>query len=174
MSVNVSRCYYHMDEPAVAVCAQCGAGICRRCAVKDDYGKVICSKCGNSNLKQEHREYRKLLKQNGGRFRDGTEFIIPGIIGILINIVIGFIDYKVNIFELGVTMGDIILRIFLIYMFFSIPFCMTMLNDRFAPRYDTRLNHFSHWYFKICFSLFAGWIVFTFYLIRFIVCKIKS
>lgn len=175
MNVRISRCYYHVEKPAVAVCAQCGADICRECAVKDDFGRIICCECGNNNLKQEHKKYREALKQQGGRFRDGKEFVIPGIIGILINIVICLIAYNENFLVSGNgVMMDILVMIPVMYVFFSIPFCMIMLNDRFAPRYDTWYNHFSGWYWKIVISFLVGWIVFTFYLIRYIIIKIKS
>lgn len=84
MYVQVSKCYYHPERGAVATCTKCGVGICRECAVKDSRGRILCYRCGNEDLRQEHKEYRKKLKASGGRFRRGAEFIFPGIIGILI------------------------------------------------------------------------------------------
>lgn len=175
----VGSCYYHPERSAVAICPQCNAGICRECAVTDDSGRVICYRCGNSNLKQEHKKYREMLKQQGGRFRNGTEFIIPSIIGIIILVVTGLaavLSGNANLINTFKDIGtvEIIAGAMLAYMLFSIPFCMTMLNDLFAPKYDTMHNRFDKWYIKACISLFVGWIVFTFYWIRFIVTKIRK
>lgn len=174
----VGSCYYHPERSAVAICPQCNAGICRECAVKDDSGRVICYRCGNSNLKQEHRKYREMLKQQGGRFRNGTEFIKPTIIGIIILVVIGLVtvfskdsNLRIIVMDEGIT--GIIAGIMVVYILFSIPFCMAMLNDLFAPKYDTLYSRFNKWYIKFAISLFAGWIVFTFYWIRYIVTKGK-
>lgn len=60
------------------------------------------------------------------------------------------------------------------YLLFSIPFCYIKLNDYFAPKYDTGDVRFTKWYFKVAISLFIGWIVFPFFLIRFIIGKFKS
>lgn len=172
MNVQVSKCYYHVDRPAVAVCQQCGVGICKECAVKDDLGRVICYKCGNS--KREHKEYRELLKQQGGRFRSGKEFILPGIIGILIDVIGGIMSFFGGAFNNITWQGTTIIAFIIIaYTCFSIPFCMIILNDRFAPRYDTLYNRCWLWILKLYFSLLVGWIVF-FYLIRFIVIKSKG
>lgn len=165
MNVQISNCYYHNERLAVATCAQCGAGICRGCAVKDDSGKVICFECGNSNIKQEHKEYRKMLKQQGGRFISGKEFILPGIIGVLIIVAVCLLDhflnryYSADGFFGGINDYGIIGIIFVAYMLFSIPFCMIMLNDIFAPRYDTINNRFNKWYFKVVISMCVGWLV---------------
>ena len=77
MHPQVSRCYYHPDKSAVATCTKCGVGICRDCAVKDDQGRILCYRCGNEYLKLEHKEHRKKIKDSGGRFRKGTDFIVP-------------------------------------------------------------------------------------------------
>lgn len=171
MGIKISNCYYHGNRPAVATCAQCGVGICRECAVKDDSGRIICYKCGNSNLKQEHKEYREMIKEQGGRFRNGTEFIVPGIIGILIAIAGGWFIYF-GPFDMRVFTGVNKDFIMIEYLLFSSPFGMIMLNDRFAPKYDTWSNLFNTWFLKVMFSFFIGGIVFAFYLFRFVMSKI--
>lgn len=174
--VKISRCYYHTNKPAVATCTKCGAGICRECAVKDDFGRVICYECGNKNLRQKHREYRETLKQQGGRFRNASEFVFPSVIGILIITIVGIMGYLmdktgfINVFLNEGVLG-IIAGIVVAYMLFSIPFCMIILNDTFAPKYETLWNRFDKWYFQVALSLFIGWIVLTVYLVRFIVIK---
>lgn len=173
MRLQVSKCYYHPDRGAVATCAKCGVGICEYCAVKDAQGKIICYRCGNKDLKQEHKEYRKLLKDRGGRFRKGTEFIVPGIIGILfVAIVLKALAYFGGISDPIIRGWGNIVYVFIGYMVFSIPFCYIVVNDWFAPKYDTAYNKFSEWYLKLAISLMIGWLVFTFLWIRFIVRKI--
>lgn len=172
MSVNVSCCYYHEGKAAVGVCAQCGAGICRECAVKDDTGRIICYKCGNKKLKQEHKQAKEMIKQQGGRFRNGSEFIKPGIIGGVLMIGAGLGLINDGFLMLG--HGSIIAFIMIEYMIFSIPFAMIMLRDLFAARYMTLNDHWGMWLLKLFVSLLIGWIVFTFYLIRFVRTKRKS
>ncbi len=172
MYVQVSRCYYHPGRGAVAICAKCGVGICRDCAVKDDQGIILCYKCGNEKLRQEHEEYRARLKESGGRFKRGSEFIVPGIIGILIVVGIGAIVHYGGINN---TMDEsVFFRVFLAYFLFSIPFCYIVLSDLFAPKYDTIDNKLNNWCVKIVISLVFGGIVFTFLWVRFIIRKIAS
>lgn len=172
MSAKVGGCYYHEGKLAVATCAECGVGICRDCAVKDDRGRIICYQCGNKELKQQHREYKKELKEQGGRFRNGREFVIPTIIGILIVVVAGFLGGLTDSFKAENIID--ISTIIVAYMLFSIPFGVIWLNDRFTPKYDTLYNRFGKWYFKICLGVLFGWIFFTIYWIRFIMTKTKS
>jgi len=146
--------------------------------VKDDQGIVLCYKCGNEKLRQEHEEYRARLKESGGRFRKGTEFIVPGIVGIIIAVAGGallyfFGDTNDAIFGENVFIGFIAYCLFE-YTLFSIPFCYIMLSDLFAPKYDTINDKFDKWYFKVVISLFGGWIVFTFLWVRFLIRKIMS
>lgn len=176
MYLRASGCYYHPGRLAVATCAKCGVGICRECAVKDEYGTILCYQCGNEKLRQQHKEHRKQLKESGGRFRKGTEFIIPGIIGTLIAVVILTMNYygigydgNHDPMNLGVW-GTILMA----YCLFSIPFAYIMLNDLLTPKYDTLLNRIGNWGEKILTSLLVGWIAFTFIWIRFIVRKITS
>lgn len=173
MGLPISGCYYHSGRLAVATCARCGVGICKACAVKDEHGTILCYRCGNEKLKQQHREHRKSLKEGGGRFSRGVEFILPGIIGLLIAAV-GIIGLR---YTGGVSLneGSLVssaVYILIAYMLFSIPFCYTVLCDLFAPKYDTFNNHFGRWYFKVIISLVGGWLVFSFVLIRFIARKL--
>lgn len=178
MNVEVNRCYYHGNRPTVAVCQQCGVGICRECAVKDEFGKVICYKCGNSNLKEEHKKFREQLKQEGGRFTIGSEFIFPTIIGVLIVVVmIGgmyYTDYSNFRADFMRDGTEFIALLMCAYTLFTIPFSMIILNDIFAPRYDTWDKRFNKWYLKVCISWLTGWIVFPVCLIRFVWIKIKK
>ena len=141
MYLQASRCYYHPERGAVATCAKCGVGICKSCAVKDPQGRIVCYQCGNEALKEEHREYRKWLKERGGTFSTGKDFIVPGIIGIIINVVIGIISLYngINITSDSIYV-DFAARIFLFYYFFSIPFCYILINNLFAGKYDTISN----------------------------------
>ena len=50
---NVSGCYYHPNKLSVAVCSECGHGLCRDCIVKGRSGKTLCIDCANRELKQE-------------------------------------------------------------------------------------------------------------------------
>ncbi|NBI10733.1 hypothetical protein D1641_12025 [Colidextribacter sp. OB.20] len=175
MRLQASGCYYHSGRAAVAICAKCGVGVCRECAVKDEYGTILCYQCGNEKLREEHREHRKRLKEAGGRFRKGTEFIIPGIIGALIVIVVCVLNYT------GIGHGGIknslgvgiegMIGIF--YILFSIPFCYIALNDLLVPKYDTMFERIRKWVEKIAISLAIGCIVFTFFWIRFLIGKLN-
>ena len=166
MQLQASGCYYHPGRLAVATCAKCGVGICRECAVKTPQGTILCYKCGNKQLKLEHKEYRKHLKESGGRFKNATEFIIPGIIGVIIAVAgvvathYGFISFQ------GVK------NIFFLYFLFSIPFGYVVLSDLLSPKYDTIWNNVTNFYIKIMCSFMIGWIVFPLVLIRFIIRKI--
>lgn len=178
MHPQVSRCYYHPDKSAVATCTKCGVGICRDCAVKDDQGRILCYRCGNEYLKLEHKEHRKKIKESGGRFRKGTDFIVPGIIGILFVIAFGVALYYNPSQQLSST-GEYAYLNFVIYsmiayLLFSIPFGYIVLSDLFAPKYDTVNDSLFKWLLKLTISLFAGWIFFTFFLVRFIIRKITS
>ena len=88
MIVKNSSCYYHVGEIAVATCTHCGVDICKNCAVKDFSGKVICPQCANKMLKEDHKLYKKQTKGRGGLFSSFSEFVLPGIIGILIVVAI--------------------------------------------------------------------------------------
>ena len=174
MDLRASGCYYHPGRLAVATCAKCGVGICRECLVRDENGTILCYRCGNEKLKKKHREYRKTLKESGGRFKNSTEFVIPGMIGILIAAVgVIAIHYGGGMSWSEGAIMPVVASAFFAYMLFSIPFCYVVLSDLFAPKYETLDNHFCKWYLKIGISLFAGWIVFTFILIRFILKKNK-
>ncbi len=42
-------CHSHYDRQAIAVCANCGVGLCATCTQKTDRGKITCSlECANS------------------------------------------------------------------------------------------------------------------------------
>lgn len=177
MQTQVRNCYYHPDRGSVAVCAKCGVGICRECAATDQHGRIVCRQCGNEELRQEHKEYRKRLKESGGRFSSGREFIVPSIIGILIVIVAGVMlfyeGYISQMFRASWSMAFFASFVFA-YFLFSIPFCYLELSDLLAPKYDTIYNHVFKCVMKITISIFVGWIVFTYIWIRFIVRKTKS
>lgn len=166
MGVPVGGCYYHEGRLAVSVCAKCGVGICKECAVRDDSGRILCIDCANEESWQEHQRQREILKKEGGRFRHGTEFVAPTIKGILIAAVVGLILYISDSYSVC-GIAEIIGTS---YILFSIPFGIIMINDRFAVQYgssDRRLKRFF-------ISVTIGWAAFAFYLIRFICRKIKS
>lgn len=176
MSIQVSICYYHPNRETAATCSQCGVGICKRCTVIDDSGRAICYKCGNENLKLEHKEYRRELKQEGGHFCKGSDFIIPGIIGILIIIayfVLGYFAKEFRMPDLGSGIfGQIMGYIMISYVLFSIPFGVIMLNDLFADRYMDSYVRSYLIFLKYFFAVIIGWICFTFYWLRFVILKI--
>lgn len=184
-NVQVSGCYYHADKLAVAVCAECGAGVCENCAVKDDRGRIICVSCGNAILKKEHKQYRQMLKEQGGRFTNGKEFIKPGIIGLILAFGALFLicfheGTLVQEFHTVAEYGDIsrlfadaVALLLLGYMIFSIPFALLWMFDAFAPKYVRRWDYFDKLFFRFCVALIFGWIIFTFYWIRFVIIKIK-
>ena len=182
MSVKVNGCYYHEGKAAVAVCAQCGVGICRQCAVKDNKGRVICVSCGNKNLKEEHKKYRQMQKQQGARFKDKKEFMKPGIIGLLIVFVtFAYVFYEGVIFqEIGRCRNIIEVFFFIIamilfaYMLFSIPFAIILMEDIIPPKYATIMDIIGKWLLRVFVSLFLGWIVFTFYWVRCVILNKKK
>lgn len=165
------KCYYHPDRGAVGTCAQCGAGVCNECAVKYD-GKILCRQCANEFLKQEHKEHQKNLKQRGGRFRKGTDFIVPGVIGILFNLVLFGVPY---LFGYSIIDGESAALVVIgMYELFSIPFCYVALNDLFPHYYETSIFSFTEFlkfFIRVFVSCLAGWIYFPFIVIRFIVSK---
>lgn len=176
MHAQVSKCYYHPEIGAVATCAKCGVGICRDCAVKDDRGRIICYQCGNKDLKQGHKEYRKRLRENGGRFRTGAEFILPGSVGILIAIAFGAFLYYVGMdsqivssLSIDGSRGSLLLTA---YCLFSSPFGYIVLNDLFAPKYDRAINVICDRFMTVFFSPILGSILFAFFGIRFIIRRI--
>lgn len=172
MDLRASGCYYHPGRLAVATCAKCGVGICRECLVRDENGTILCYQCGNEKLRLKHKEYRKRLKENGGRFKSWTEFIIPSIIGILIIVLVVALTHIEAISPLTSTTdkGDIV---GMVYILFSIPFGYVIWSDLLTPKYETLWNKFFSWAGKISFSLLSGWFIFPFVLIRFIVRKIR-
>ena len=170
MDLRANGCYYHPGRLAVATCARCGVGICRDCLVRDENGTILCYQCGNEKLKQEHKEYRKWLKETGGRFKNWTEFIIPSIIGVLIIVLAAALIH----IEAVPPITDKRDMVGMTYMLFSIPFGYTIWNDLLTPKYETIWNKvFGTWCTKVAFSLISGWIILPFVLIRFIVRKIR-
>lgn len=171
MRLQASGCYYHPGRLAVAVCAKCGVGICRDCAVKNAQGTIICYKCGNEELRQEQKGYRKWLKERGGHFSKGTDFIVPGIIGILL-VALGifgclFESSRNANFHMGVV--DYMALGAVSYILFSIPFCYIVLDDLFAWKYRTSSQRQDKLFIKVMISFMLGWIAFPFILIRFII-----
>lgn len=160
MKLDASGCYYHPGRRAVAVCSKCGVGVCKECAVKNGH-TILCYQCADEMLWQEHQEYRKELKEAGGRFIHGTEFIIPGIIGFLIVIAgNGALIYDGN---MGHLMHDanillvLLARFLFSYFLFSIPFSFVIINDLFIPQY----YNLEKVAINLILSLFVGWIVFV-------------
>ena len=42
-------CHNHSDHPAIAMCVNCGVGLCATCAQKTAKSKIVCSsECGKS------------------------------------------------------------------------------------------------------------------------------
>lgn len=174
MTIKVSGCYYHVDEPAVATCTLCGVGICRRCAVKDDSGRVICCQCGNKQLKEEHKMYKASLKQKGGKFVEGKEFIKPGIVGLIILLFGIYANVRGTSPTEMVSIANIIAYILLSYFLFSIPYGMVGLSDIFSPKYESLHDHSFKWVIKLFVAIPTGWIFLTFYIIRYIILKIRK
>lgn len=183
-NVQVNGCYYHTNKSAVAVCAECGAGVCENCAVKDDRGRIICVSCGNAIYKEEQKQYRQMLKEQGGRFTNGKEFIKPGIIGLILIFGALFLVFHegtlVQEFHTVAEYGDIsglfacaVALLLFGYMIFSIPFAFSWMLDALTPNYVRRWDFTAKWYFRVWAALFFGWIIFTFYWIRFVIIKIK-
>lgn len=170
MGLRASGCYYHPGKLAVATCAKCGAGICRDCLVKDENGTIFCYRCRNEDLKQEHKEYRKWLKENGGRFKNWTDFVIPSIIGILL-IVLGAALIRIGAIP---SLADKIAVLYMSYMLFSLPFGYTVWNDLLTPKCEILLEILRTWGMKVCFSMMTGCFIFPFVLIRFVVRKIRQ
>lgn len=171
MDYRVSACYYHPDKPTVAVCSKCGVGICESCTVKQHSGKALCIRCANEELKEEHNEFRKLLRKRGGRFRTGKEFIVPGIIGIVLCVALTLLAFFDSQFPALPhdplnAIAFVIAILFLEYNFFAIPFCVRGLMDIFAPRYHTSPSIFKIIIYFIV-PLLVSWVFLSFYLVRF-------
>lgn len=187
MQLSASKCYYHPERGAVATCAKCGAGVCQNCAVKDGPGRIVCLECANEELRQKHKDYRKWLKKRGGRFRTGKDFVVPGIIGILIviafEILLIYIGYKENYYDIYFSddasslVGLILAHIILAYWLFSLPFCYLVLKDLIPIYHSTTVlepvNTFKSC-FKVLVMIFLGWFVFTVLWLRFVISKIMA
>lgn len=165
---NVSGCYYHPNKLSVAVCSECGHGLCRDCIVKGRSGKTLCIDCANRELKQDHKEYQRLLRENGGRFRTGREFLLPGIIGIVLCVAVTFLMISDGHFfsSSDNPVGSIPAILFSEYNIFAVPFCVRGLMDRFAPRYTTSPPILRPIIY-LTVPLFASWLFLSFYLVRF-------
>lgn len=185
MPLRVSGCYYHPGRGTVAICAECGVGICRECAVYDSRGRIVCRQCANEEWRQEHKEYRKQLKANGGRFVTGKDFLVPGIIGILLVIAaqVGFAlqilysnpfySYDSNLALMLMIMTGIALT----YYVFSMPFCWLTLSDLIPTYYSTTelaLVNGLKLLLKVTVTFFVGWLIFTVLWVRFLVRKHRS
>lgn len=190
MPSQVSRCYYHPENGSVATCSKCGIGLCSKCVRHDLQGRVVCPTCckeeirkANKLANQEHKEYRKALKESGGQFSSGRDFIRPGIIGMLLLIGAGLlcflnysemqeeISHNIALFGIGTT---IFMGVFMAYFLFSIPFCYVVIDDLFPNWYMTGDSIRFKKFIILVVSMFVGWIVFTFYWVRFIIRKIRS
>lgn len=170
MDYRINSCYYHPDRPTVAVCAKCGVGICKSCTIKGSSKKALCIRCANEELRKEHHEFRKLLREKGGRFRTGKEFIVPSIIGIALCValtLLAFFDSQHPSMPhdpLNAT-AFVVAILFLEYNFFAIPFCVRGLMDIFAPRYRTSPSILKIIIYVIV-PLLASWLFLSFYLVR--------
>ena len=203
MANQVGGCYYHEGRLAVATCSKCGVGLCRDC-VRKDRGAIICPNCErellrqgvrqqNQRLKADDQEYRQWLKERGGHFVEGKDFLIPAIIGLVIagffcghylynyltdlfyrwSIGEGYTPTVVEIILLTATLAAQMFVMF--YLAFSIPFGYVTIRDIFPYRVlssDTGAS-FILILTRFCFiamgaSIF-GWAFFTFYWVRFLV-----
>lgn len=168
MHHNVSGCYYHPNRLSVAVCSECGHGLCRDCIIKGRSGKTLCIDCANSELKQEHKEYRKILRERGGRFRTGKDFVVPGMIGIVLCIALTLLAIADRqAFTLpNDPLQTAVVIVFLEYHIFAVPFCIRGLMDIFAPRYTAHLSMLKIIIYVIVPAI-ASWLFLSFYLVRF-------
>ena len=165
MKIQASGCYYHSGKLAVATCSKCGVGICRDCAIKNNQGIMLCYPCGNEQLKEEHKQYRKQLSEHGGRFNKISELVIPTIIGILI------IVAKIVAEHYGIiTQSDNGLTYIAVsYLLFTIPFGFVVLNDLIAPKYDSLAKIVNRYCMMLFGAFFIGWIVFPYAVIKFFI-----
>lgn len=174
MQLQASKCYYHPERGAVTTCAKCGVGICKECSAKVDRGRILCYQCGNEYLKREHKEYRKWIKERGGRFREGRDFVFPGIIGVLIVIAYITIDYFHLLGSTSYIIGKWADTFFMAYILFSWPFSFIMLGELLYLKFNSELLNRIKFIIKFAISLLFGWIIFPFILIRFIIGKTNS
>lgn len=180
MSIRVSGCYYHPDRGAVAVCDECGVGVCNSCAVKAD-GRILCKQCAkedlrriNKELKHDHQQYQEWLKERGGRFVELKDFIRPGLIGLLLAIAAVILG---NITEDSIFKDGVLTGIAMMYWLFSAPFCYTLLGTLIAPTTHIKTVFWElsmRQIIKLFISMLTGWIVFPIIVIRFIVGKVKA
>lgn len=193
MPVQVSGCYNHPERKAVATCSKCGVGLCESCVRKDFEGRVVCPSCHrdelrreNKELYQEYKEFRKALKERGGQFSQGKDFIRPGIIGGLLVIITilaysfvpelrEHVSYSVASLEAEGGMGGVVLFFVLLeYWWFSVPFCYIVVRDLFPPRYSLFEGVPTRILVATMVSPLIGGLVFTFYWVRFVIRKIRS
>lgn len=180
MQTQVGKCYYHPDVGSVALCAKCGVGLCRDCAISEG-GKILCPLCADELLKQEHKEYRKWIKERGGHFVEGRDFIKPGIIGLLMILVFAVLEVVLdqNQFISAMFYSSlplpvcVFLIVLLAYLIFSIPFGYVIVNDLFAPRCRRGLTSLT-FAFTATVSFTFGWIIFAVILVQFFVCKKRT
>lgn len=170
MGYRVNFCYYHPDRTTVAIYSKCGVGICISCTVKRRSGKALCVRCANEELREEHNEFRKLLRERGGRFRTGKEFIVPSIIGIVLCVALTLlIFFDSQPLYMSYDSLDVIVSVVAMIFFecniFEIPFCVRGLMDIFAPRYSTSLSILKIIIYFIV-PLLASWLFLSFYLVR--------
>ncbi len=182
MDVSVDRCYYHNDRPSVAVCSICGAGICQDCTANNN-GQIVCVPCFNKLLKEDHREYLRQAKAAGGwknKFTTAREFILPGIIGLILA-VLGWVaafhvSYSPDHIFFFVCMGFIDS-----YVMFTVPFGISFVHYMLYYVFGSRiyrssfieaLAEFLH-LFIYASTLLWSWIYFPIILIRFLL-KMKK
>ena len=56
------KCYNHPDRDAVAMCSECGVGLCNECA--DKHNPILCDRCFEKACKEIEAEYRYDLKSD--------------------------------------------------------------------------------------------------------------
>lgn len=181
MQTQVGKCYYHPDVGSVALCAKCGVGLCSECAIRAEDGAILCPSCMDEILKQEHKEYRKWIKERGGHFVEGRDFIKPGIIGLLMILAFAVLevvlDHNQFISAMFHSSLPLPVCVFLIvlsaYLIFSIPFGYVIVNDLFAPRYRRGLVSLT-FAFTVTVSLIFGWIIFAVILVQFFIRKTRT
>ena len=175
--IILGNCYYHAGKFAVTTCTNCGVSICKECAVKDFDKNIICVQCGNRMLKEDHKAFRKEVKDRGGMFSEGVEFIIPSIVGIILAVAFIVTTMNVDAFKpLYSEDTKTIIAVCAAYfvLFFGLPYGYVALRELFADRFVSFGAIIGIWWLKVMVSMFFGWLFFLFFIIRFIIRRIRD
>lgn len=130
------KCFYHCGEDAVAVCVDCGKGLCYECAHR--FSVPICPECNLQRIKVS----RKLLIKNA--------------IIMIVAFIIGF-SYGLGPYS-NTDMG---MRIFMGYLFAGIPWGWSALT-RITPNVFLSLPWVGWLIYvgiKLCLSFLIGMFV---------------